>query len=420
MSRIYNAIISSANKAVEATRLCPRLTPGSRKIRQFAAGQRHWLADLKAGFNTSDPRPTYWFHAASLGEFCVARPVIQRLSADHGCRIVLTFFSATGYEALKHRTDIPEIDYVGYLPLDTPRNVRQFLDIVKPAKAIFTISEYWINYLTELKRRNIPTYLLSALITRNAPFFKWYGKPYRRILDSYTRILVLNDRSRELLRTLGCTNVTVTGDPLFDNAVAIASQSWTDTVIERFKGNDPVFIAGSISDWKDLELCSAVANHHPGLKCIFVPHEINRNAIRSMANSLRGKSICYSECDDSTDLSQIQTLIIDHIGDLAKLYRYGTYAYIGGGFTPRLHSIIEATVYGLPTCFGPEIHRKATPTELAKWGIGEIVHDTVEINRWIDRFLDNADMLEKIREKALEYTRRNSGAAAEIAGMLSE
>lgn len=420
MSRIYNAILSSASKAVEATKICPRLTPGSLKIRQFAAGQRNWLADLKSGFNTSDPRPTYWFHAASLGEFCVARPVIQQLSATVNCRIVLTFFSSTGYEALKQRTDIPEIDYVGYLPLDTMRNVRQFLDIVRPAKAIFTISEYWINYLTELKHRGIPTYLLSALITPNAPFFKWYGKPYRRILDTYTRILVLNDRSRQLLGSLGCTNVTVTGDPLFDNAVAIASQPWTDKLIERFKGDRPAFIAGSISDWKDLELCSAVANRHPELKCVFVPHEINNDAIRSMINSLQGKAVRYSECDDDTDLSGVQTLIIDHIGDLARLYRYGSYAYIGGGFTPRLHSIIEATVYGLPTCYGPEIHRKATPTELAKWGIGEIVHDTVEINQWIDRFIDNPDTLASVREKALEYTRRNSGAAAEIAAILSE
>lgn len=420
MSRLYNALILATKGAINAGEYIPRFKPMGMKLHLFMAGQRRWRKDLATNLPPANGRQTYWFHAASLGEFAVIRPVMKMVSARLNARIILTFFSSTGYEALKPRTDIPEIDYVGYLPLDTPGNVAYFLDAIKPDRAVFAISEYWINYLHELKRREIPTYLISALITRHAPFFKWWGKPYREILDCYTKILVLTEHSRKLLAGLGYTNVIKTGDPLFDNARVAATTPWSDEIIERFAGQDqPLFIAGSISDDKDLALCVSVARKHPGLKCVFVPHEITDGHITPICEALPGLTIRRSECNADTDFTGKQVLIIDRIGELAYLYRYGTCAYIGGGFTPKLHSIIEATVYGLATSFGPEIRRKATALELTRSGIGTIVETPQQINTWIDQLLDNPSLVKQINRTAHEYAVQNSGATEKIVQLIA-
>lgn len=419
MSRLYNALLLTAKGAINAGKHFPRIAPIGTKIQLFIKGQRQWRKDLASKLPPANGRATYWFHAASLGEFAVIRPVINRLAATLDVRVVLTFFSSTGCEALKNRADIVKADYIGYLPLDTPGNVRYFLDTIQPQRAIFAISEYWINYLHELRNRRIPTYLISALITSHAPFFKWWGKPYRDILECYTHIAVLTEQSRKLLMRLGYNNATVTGDPLLDNACVAAATQWHDEVIERFAAGKPLFIAGSISDEKDLALCVDVARTHPGIKCLFVPHEITSHDITPMESALPGLTARRSECTPQTDFSDKQVLIIDRIGELAYLYRYGTCAYIGGGFTPKLHSIIEATVYGLPTSFGPEIHRKATAQELIRLGIGSIVETPAQINNWIDRLLDNPEMRECIRKEALDYTRHNSGATEKITELIT-
>lgn len=420
MSQLYNALLFAAKSAIDAGKHVPRIAPIGPKMRLFMKGQRSWRKEMAQQLPPANGRPTYWFHAASLGEFAVIRPVINRLTATMDVRVVLTFFSSTGYEALKRRTNLNNIDYIGYLPLDTPGNVRRFLDTIQPDRAIFAISEYWINYLHELRSRGIPTYLISALITSHAPFFKWWGHAYRGILNCYTRIAVLTEQSRLLLNKLGYHNAIVTGDPLFDNACVAAATPWRDEVIERFAGNDgELFIAGSISDEKDLALCVSVARAHPELKCVFVPHEITSHHIAPIEAALHGLTVRRSECTTETDFTGKQVLIIDRIGELAYLYRYGTMAYIGGGFTPKLHSIIEATVYGLPTSFGPEIHRKATAQELIRLDIGTIVETTEQINRWVDNLTGNRTLLEQIRLTARQYTEQNSGATDKIVRLIT-
>ena len=419
MSQLYNALLLAAKGAIDAGKHVPRIAPIGSKMRLFMKGQRAWRKNLVQQLPPANGRLTYWFHAASLGEFAVIRPVINQLTATMNVRVVLTFFSSTGYEALKRRTDIHNIDYIGYLPLDTPGNVRRFLNAIEPDRAIFAISEYWINYLRELRRRNIPTYLISALITNHAPFFKWWGKPYRDILKCYTRIAVLTEQSRKLLDKLGYHDAIVTGDPLFDNACVAAATPWRDEVIERFAGDSELFIAGSISDEKDLALCVSVARAHPELKCVFVPHEITSHHITPIEAALPNATIKRSQCTATTDFTGKQVLIIDRIGELAYLYRYGTMAYIGGGFTPKLHSIIEATVYGLPTSFGPEIHRKATAQELIRLDIGTMVETTEQINRWIDNLTGDQKQLEQIKQKACRYTEQNSGATDKIVRLIT-
>lgn len=364
-----------------------------------------------------NPSPVIWLHASSLGEYGVARPIIKLLKQKGACRIVVTFFSPTGYEAL--RVHPPEIDHIFYLPWDTPGNARSFIECIQPQKVIFIISEYWVNYLNELRIRKIPTFLISAVISREAPFFKWYGGLFRPSLQAFTHFLVLNRQSGENLLSLGYRNFSVTGDPLFDNAIGVASTPYHNPVVEKFVCRKDVFIAGSVSDRKDLQLVCSLANHHRDVRFIIVPHEISEENLNEIKFNLDGYALCYSECNADTDFSDTQTLIIDYLGALAFLYRYGKWAYVGGGFTPYLHSIIEATVYGLPVAFGPMIHRKVTPNELIQLGIGRVVHSEKELMKWFEELRNAPQQLEQIRSTALDYSRKNSGATSNIIKILA-
>ena len=418
MSSIYNAILTLAGLILTLIARIQVMVPGNGKFRKFAAGQQGLIETIQKETGDTGNLPALWIHASSLGEYGVARPIIRQLKKEGKYRIILTFFSPTGYEAL--RWHHPDADHVFYLPLDTRRNARRFLDAVQPRKAIFIISEYWLNYLSELKRRNIPTYLISAVISRNAPFFKWYGGIYRKSLEAFTHFMVLNEQSKANLRALGFENISITGDPLFDNAIAVSTTPWHNPVIERFARQGDLFIAGSISDRKDMALVSSLANNHRDVHFIIVPHEISEEILNEIKFCLDGYALCYSECDENTDFSDTQALIIDYLGDLAYLYRYGKWAYVGGGFTPYLHSIIEATVYGLPVAFGPLIHRKATPNELIELHIGSIVRSGKDLDEWFVKLHANGAELARIKKTAQAYTDRNSGATSHIIRLLGK
>lgn len=384
------------------------------KFRKFIEGQRTALSDVIVS-SASRPERVIWVHASSLGEYGVARPLIRELKNVYGYHIVLTFFSPTGYEALKSMADrYPEADEVYYLPLDTVRNARRMVETLRPEKAIFIISELWINYLHQLHRHGVPTYLVSAKITRRTSAAKWYGKPLRDALLDFTEIMVLDYTSERILHRLGIHNVRRTGDPLFDNAVGMARQEYSDPVLDHFCGTDRVFIAGSISDENDLRLVSHLANTFVEQKFIFVPHEINDATLLAIRESLKVSSVLYSDLKNGTGAEGAQVLVIDFIGALARMYRYCAYAYVGGGFTPYLHSVIEATVYGLPVAFGPEIYRKNTPQELIDLGIGTMVRTDQDIETWFRRIRDNASLLDEIRRKAVSYTASQTGATGQV------
>lgn len=379
-----------------------------RKWVRYLKSQRNPWADvdrLLAG--EDDGRVRIWFHAASLGEYAILRPVIVALRHRSACRIVLTFFSPTGYEALSTRSG--EADVISYLPFDTRRNVRRFLDTVRPAAAVFAVSEYWVNYLTELSRRHIPTYLLSAVITERAPFFRWYGSLYRSLLPAYKQIFVLDDASRERLLALGAGQVRVSGDPLFDNALQKAESPWRDEIVERLAACGDLFIAGSVSDENDLRLVASLAHAHPGQRMLVVPHELSPASLERMSRAFDGRSVLYSECTQATDFSEIQTLIVDVMGVLAYLYRYARWAYVGGGFTPYLHSLVEATAYGIPVAFGPCIERKSSAHQIIRLGVGEVVRTGAELESWYQRHRDG-ETLEQIHRVASDYVRAGRGA----------
>lgn len=418
MNIIYNAAVSLMSGFVKlySKGLSKR---SHRKFSRFVKGQQGLMARIRQEMEGADRTiPMLWFHCASLGEYGVARPLIAEVKQRGRCNVVLTFFSPTGYEALKDNH--PDIDYIFYLPLDTSRNAKAFINAVQPDRAVFMISEYWPNYLTQLKFNATPTFLVSAIIRDNSQFFKWYGKIYRKSLSAFSHIFVLNNSSRFNLSMLGYDNVTVSGDALFDNASLVARTPWHDGILERFALQGPLFIAGSLSDSNDYELIGRLIKENPDIRFVIVPHEIDEAHMMRAREIAGDKVVRYSECDSHTEMADVRTLIMDCMGKLAYLYRYGTWAYVGGGFTPLLHSVIEATVYGLPVAFGPYIERKVTPQQLVEHGIGHVVGNADEICRWFSAIKDNPARLEEIKSEAAAYVAGNEGATGAIVSMITK
>lgn len=421
MNVIYNAAVSTVSGFIKLYSKFLR-KKSCRKFSRFVKGQRHIIDRIRTEMVGADRnRPTIWFHCASLGEYGIARPLIAEIKQRMDCNIVLTFFSPSGYEALRDNRPAA-IDYLFYLPLDTRRNAKAFIEAVRPDRAVFMVSEYWPNYLQQLKFHAVPTYLVSAIIRDNAPFFKWYGKIYRKSLSGISHIFVLNNHSRFNLRVLGYDEVTVSGDALFDNASLVAASPWSDSIIERFvAGAETVFAAGSISDYNDETLVAALACRYPQLKMILVPHDLRPETIGRLTAIDPENTVCYSRCEkpDGADPSKSRILVVDCIGKLAYLYRYATMAYVGGGFTPLLHSVIEATVYGLPVSFGPRIERKVTPQQLIDLGIGAMVSNADELCLWYESLTERPGILAEIREKAAAYVERNEGATSSIVNKIT-
>lgn len=407
---IYNVLINtfSAFVGVLGAVVRPR---HPRKFFRFVAGRRNIIRHIRNNYSRrADTRPTVWVHSASFGEYSVARPIIQEFRRQGMC-VVATFFSPSGYEAVKGKR---EVDFVYYLPVDTVNNARDFLDIIKPDKAVFTVSEYWYNFLDQLKKRDIDTYLVSAKINADSVFFKWYGTVHRKCLDAYKHIFVIDQASKERVQSLGHSNVSINGNPLFDNAIQKASTSWHNDIIEHFCQGQRVFVVGSLHDDNDLCMVSELANRHPETKFLIVPHEISEKSSTSIIRAIKADTAVYSQCSAQTDFSHTQALIIDFMGSLAYIYRYGTWAYIGGGFTKYLHSLVEATVYGLPVCFGPETRRKITPLQMIDLGIGTVVHDSDQLDRWYTDLAADPQRMAEISQKAKAYVNANAGATREI------
>lgn len=417
----YNMIMRIAEGLVLAvTALAP--DHSSAKFMRFGRGQRHTLHDIINESGTLDRRvPTVWFHCASLGEYGIARPIISQLKRSVPCNVVLTFFSPTGYEALTHRMHTKDSpDRVWYLPLDTRDNCVKFLDAVRPDCAVFMVSEYWHNYLDLLTERDIPALLVSAIIREDGPFFKWYGHLYRKSIKTFRSVYALDTGSVRRLERLGVEKAILNGDPLFDNAVLVSRTPWDNPVIEHFTAGRDTFVAGSIHPGQDLEMTVSVANSNPDIPFIIVPHEISNSILRDIEKGLRGGSIRLSECNAHTDFTGIQSLIVDSVGSLAYLYRYGRWAYVGGGFSRFLHSVVEPVVYGLPVAFGPQIRRKVTPRELEELGIGTRVENAAQLDKWLKNLRTDRSRLKLIRTRARDYVERNSGATPRVVNGIKE
>lgn len=415
MNVIYNLAVNAIDGSLRLyARFLGKNNTG--KFSRFLKGRRGLNALVAGEMSQCERRSTViWIHAASLGEYGVARPLIERFRRESGddCTIVFTFFSPSGYEALAGNH--PGIDHLFYLPIDTRHNARRFLNAVRPDRAVFIISELWPNFLQSLKDRGIPTYLVSALIRDNSPFFRWYGRTFRKALTAFNHVYVLNEESRFNLKMLGYEGAELNGDPLFDNAALVASTEWSDPAIEEFSRGHRVFMSGSVSDDRDAELTAAVINaSDDDVRHVVVPHDLNAKSISRITSRIDKPWILYSQIRDGKVAADTRVIIMDCVGKLAYLYRYATAAYVGGGFTPLLHSVIEATVYGVPVAFGPCIERKVTPLQLIELGIGRMVRTPEELQQWTAETLGDVEKLADVRRKALDYVNKNTGNTGRI------
>ena len=348
-----------------------------------------------------------WIHVASLGEFEQGRPIIEKIRERHPeYKILLTFFSPSGYEIRKNYAGA---DYIFYLPADTPSNARRFLDIVHPEIAIFVKYEFWINLLTELRKRQIRTYIVSAIFRRNSVFFRFYGSLWRNALRSFETIFVQNDESAELLAEIGFRNVTVAGDSRFDRVAQIAAQAPKVDIIDRFRGSSRLFVAGST--WApDEEILLRLINDNPSVKFIIAPHEMDEERIERIIAESAGGAVRYTCCTPLTSFGSKQVLVLDTVGLLSSVYGYASWAYIGGGFGVGIHNTLEAATFGLPIAFGPNYQKFKEARDLVSLGAASSVIDYKQLSRWFAPLRDNEVFLRKVSRLSKDYTAKNQGA----------
>ena len=390
-----------------ATRVAALFNP---KAKLFVSGRKNWKQQLESGV---DSQADYlWFHCASLGEFEQGRPVIEEVKKEFPqYKIALTFFSPSGYEI---RKNYDGADLVAYLPLDTKSNVRYFLDVLQPRKAFFVKYEYWYNYIHQLKQRNIPLYIVSAIFRENQSFFKnnLWGKWYRKMLFSFEHIFIQNEKSAQLLEKIGITNYTIAGDTRFDRVAAIARSAKKFENVEKFKGNSPLIIAGST--WKpDEELLAAFINNSRGVKFILAPHEVAPANINRIQQLLKKKAISFSKVQN-TAIEEFDVLIIDSIGILSSLYQYGNIAYIGGGFGVGIHNILEAATFKLPIIFGPNYLKFKEAVDLVEEKGAFPIDDSNSLNNALNRLLEDKNELTKASGICQKYVEKNVGSTKVI------
>lgn len=379
------------------------------KVRKMWRGERDAIRVLK---EKVDPEARYvWFHAASLGEFEQGRPLMEQLRREHpDYKILLTFFSPSGYEV---RKNYEGADIICYLPLDTITNARRFLRAIHPVMAFFIKYEFWYNYLHILKHRNVPVYSVSSIFRPDQIFFKWYGKQYAHVLKCFTHFYVQNQTSKELLAKIGITDVSIVGDTRFDRVLQIKEAAKQLPVVEAFCQQQKVFVAGS--SWQpDEDIFIRYFNEHPEWKMVIAPHVIGEDHLQQIIGKLEGRKVVqYSQATEE-NVRDAEVLIIDCFGLLSSIYRYATVCYVGGGFGVSIHNTLEAAVWGKPVIFGPENKKFQEAQGLKQCGGGFEIHDADEFNALMNRFEKEADALTQASQAAGTFVRQRAGATQMI------
>ncbi len=396
---------------------------GIRVAALFVAKAKLWIRGRKNLFETleknlaGNDKPVAWFHCASLGEFEQGRPLMERFRAEHPeYKIVLTFFSPSGYEVRKKYAGA---DVVSYLPLDTPGNAKRFVELVKPSVVFFVKYEFWLNLLGQLRKKNVPHFLVSAIFREDQIFFKGHGKIFREALKGYTFIFTQEKKSLELLNGIGVSQAEMAGDTRFDRVAEIAAAAKDIPVAKAFAGeNKKVIVAGSTWPADEELLFPALKEHLTnGWKLLIAPHELGESHLSAIENNLRAMGVAafvrFSKADE-TSVHSSNVLLIDNIGMLSSLYRYGRVAYIGGGFGKSIHNVLEAAVYGMPVIFGPRFEKfnEAKGLIAAGGGIGVMTGD--ELKQRVDELLRDEMKLKAAGEKAGEFVLGNTGATQKI------
>jgi 3-deoxy-D-manno-octulosonic-acid transferase len=419
------------------------IAPWNRKAKLWLEGRKDIFEKIRAEMEGGAGQ-TIWMHCSSLGEFEQGRPLLESLRLrDPGCRIVLSFFSPSGYEARKNYSGA---DHVVYLPLDSRQHARRFIDLVRPGLVLWVKYDYWYYYLVELKKRNIPTLLVSGVFRPDQPFFRWYGRLHRYMLECFTHLFVQTEVSKQLLGTLGLTeNVSISGDTRFDRVIGIAESPESLPLIGAFCGQQAVIVAGSTWE-EDEEELDHYANTHPDIRMIIAPHEIGEERLREVERLFR-YCIRYSQwaqeqgaaasgkpraatSDKLRATSQTQmspggrgpnVLIIDNIGMLSRLYQYATITYVGGGFgDDGVHNVLEAAVYGKPVVFGPVIEKYIEAVELVDSGGGIVIDSALEAESVFNRLLNDPEEYRQTGAASRSYVYAKKGATAKITGYIQE
>ncbi len=383
-----------------------------------------WLEGRKGLFEklsrtfTSNTDKIVWMHCSSLGEFEQGRPVLESVrKTNPGIKILLSFFSPSGYEVRKNYTGA---DWVFYLPMDSPENAKRFFDIVNPSLVLFVKYEFWYYYLKEAEKRNTPLLLVSGVFRSSQPFFKWYGNFYREMLQCFTHLFVQNEVSIALLKSIGIHHTSISGDTRFDRVIEIAERAESFPDIEKFIGNSKVVVAGSTWTEDDEEL-DHFANTQPQTKFIIAPHNIEEEKLQECL-SLYKHAILYSQLKHpGIDLSSVNTLIVDNIGMLSALYRYATICYIGGGFgNDGVHNVLEAAVYSKPVVFGPEYDKYTEAIGLIDADGAFSIESALELEEILAELLSGGEEYEKTAMNAGSFIKQNAGAVKLVIQYIQE
>ena len=392
------------------------------KVKKMWIGERAAFGVLQ---KQVEPNAKYiWFHAASLGEFEQGRPLIEKIKKEYpNYKILLTFFSPSGYEV---RKNYEQADIVTYLPIDTVANAQRFLRIVRPVMAFFIKYEFWYNYLHILRHRNIPVYSVSSIFRPNQIFFRPYGRQYAAVLKCFSHFFVQNDLSKSLLAKIGINNVTVVGDTRFDRVLQIKDNSKKLPLVDKFIGNQDVKLANGVtnsfhrvfvagSSWlPDEEIFIKYFNEHNDWKLIIAPHIIADTHLRQILQLLKGKKVVlYTEATE-TNVADADVLVINCFGLLSSIYHYGDVAYVGGGFGAGIHNVLEAAVWGIPVVFGPNNKRFAEAQGLLASGGGFEIDNYEKFALIMDRFCSDKVFLQNSGNAAGSFVKQLSGATNKV------
>ncbi|MFO7371344.1 MAG: glycosyltransferase N-terminal domain-containing protein [Bacteroidales bacterium] len=380
-----------------------------RKTRLWVTGRFGWRRKIVQWQRTTGP--VFWFHAASLGEFEQGLPVMENLKERvPGSQLVLTFYSPSGYEV---RKNFEKADLVVYLPLDTPCNAKKFIARIKPDAAFFIKYEFWYGYLKHLHEMHIPCFLISGIFRPEQAFFRWYGFWFRKNLDLFRHLFVQDKASESLLNSAGISRVTVSGDTRFDRVTALAAKRQQVVIAGDFSEQAFCLVAGSTWPADEDLLVEYISKASHGMKFIMAPHEISRNHISHLTALLKNRQILFSKYNKER-ANDKQVLIIDNVGMLSSLYRYGHCAYVGGGFGKGIHNILEAAVYGIPVVFGPNYHKSREAVEMIETGAAFCVKSPAELTGIINKLAADRQFLQHTSQMARSYVDQNTGATETI------
>ncbi|EJL64137.1 3-deoxy-D-manno-octulosonic acid transferase [Flavobacterium sp. CF136] len=406
---LYNLVISIAGFFLKIIALF------SPKIKLFTEGRKNVFAILEEKIKPSDK--TIWFHSASLGEYEQGLPVIEKIKEKYPShKIIVTFFSPSGYEVRKNNT---VADVTVYLPLDTKKNAKRFLKLVHPELVFFIKYEFWLNYLKELKTNKIPAYLISGIFRDSQMFFKWYGGFYRKALETFTYFFVQNQSSKEKIEAIGFHNVIVSGDTRFDRVNAILERDNSLDFIETFKNNQTTIIIGSSWPKDETLLINYINQASENIKFIIAPHNIKTDQILNLKSQITKSTLLFSEKENKNP-ADYNVFIIDTVGLLTKIYSYGTIAYVGGGFgNPGIHNILEPAAFGIPIVIGPNYSNFAEATELVNLGGCMVISGQEELKQTFDQLITDQIFLKEKGQICKSYIQNNKGATNRIMKVIS-